>query len=169
MVSFLDVATDKILGFSFGPILSSDMVMMAAAIAIELNGVSVRAWTALGQLQERTQDLAGAEQSYRKAVALCGDQTRECGWPLLELGLYSPSRKKTSWPVVKALAPSCLLSVSDSPPVWTRTLLKSWPMLSLICVCTEASSGCPPLRALLMLLAVASSSSVGPPPLRCAK
>ena len=30
MVNFLDVASDKVLGFAFGPVLSSDMVMMAA-------------------------------------------------------------------------------------------------------------------------------------------
>ncbi len=39
MVSFLDVASDKILGYAFGPILSSDMVMTAATMAIALNGV----------------------------------------------------------------------------------------------------------------------------------
>jgi transposase InsO family protein len=39
MVSFLDVASDKVLGYAFGPILSSDMVMMAATMAIERYGV----------------------------------------------------------------------------------------------------------------------------------
>ncbi len=39
MVNFLDVASDKVLGFAFGPVLSSDMVMMAACMAIERFGV----------------------------------------------------------------------------------------------------------------------------------
>jgi hypothetical protein len=39
MVSFLDVATDKVLGYAFGPILSSEIVMMAATMAIERYGV----------------------------------------------------------------------------------------------------------------------------------
>jgi hypothetical protein len=39
MVSFLDVATDKVLGYAFGPILSSDMVMRAATIPLALCGV----------------------------------------------------------------------------------------------------------------------------------
>jgi hypothetical protein len=39
MVSFLDVATDKVLGYAFGPILSSDMVMIAATMALERFGV----------------------------------------------------------------------------------------------------------------------------------
>jgi transposase InsO family protein len=39
MVNFQDVATDKVLGYAFGPILSSDMVMMAATMAIERYGV----------------------------------------------------------------------------------------------------------------------------------
>jgi tetratricopeptide (TPR) repeat protein len=56
------------------------------AVALRLNPSSVRPWTALGQVQERTQDPAGAEESYRKAVSLCGGHSRECAWPLLELG-----------------------------------------------------------------------------------
>ncbi len=64
------------------------------AVAIELNAASVRAWTALGQLQERTQDLADAERSYRTAVMLCGDRKRECGWPLLELGRVTETRSE---------------------------------------------------------------------------
>jgi transposase InsO family protein len=39
MVSYLDVATDRILGYSFAPIFSSDTVMMAAVMAIERFGV----------------------------------------------------------------------------------------------------------------------------------
>lgn len=54
--------------------------------AIELNGASVRAWTALGQVQERTRESASAGDSYLKAVALCGEQKRECAWPLVQLG-----------------------------------------------------------------------------------
>ena len=34
MVSFLDVATDKVCGYGFGPVLSSDVVMMAATMAV---------------------------------------------------------------------------------------------------------------------------------------
>jgi tetratricopeptide (TPR) repeat protein len=58
----------------------------ALALALQLNPSSVRAWTALGQLQERTRDLVAAEDSYRKAVVACGGRGRECSWPLLELG-----------------------------------------------------------------------------------
>jgi len=39
MVTFIDVASDKVLGYSFGPILSSDVVMMAATMAISRFGV----------------------------------------------------------------------------------------------------------------------------------
>ena len=39
MVSFLDVATDKVCGYGFGPVLSSDVVMMAATMAVSLCGV----------------------------------------------------------------------------------------------------------------------------------
>jgi transposase InsO family protein len=39
MVSFLDVASDKVLGYAFGPILSSEIVMLAATMAIERYGV----------------------------------------------------------------------------------------------------------------------------------
>jgi hypothetical protein len=39
MVTFLDVSSDKVLGYAFGPILSSDVVMTAAAMAIERHGV----------------------------------------------------------------------------------------------------------------------------------
>ena len=38
-VTFKDVASDKVLGYSFGPIFSSDTVMMAATMAIERYGV----------------------------------------------------------------------------------------------------------------------------------
>ena len=39
MVNFLDVASDKIVGYGFGPVLSSDMVMLAATMALERYGV----------------------------------------------------------------------------------------------------------------------------------
>jgi transposase InsO family protein len=39
MVAFMDVATEKILGYAFAPVLSSDPVMMAATMAIERFGV----------------------------------------------------------------------------------------------------------------------------------
>ena len=39
MVNFEDVASEKILGYAFGPVLSSDMVMLAAAMALERYGV----------------------------------------------------------------------------------------------------------------------------------
>jgi len=54
--------------------------------ALELNASSVRAWTALGQLQERTREPAAAAASYLKAADLCGNRNRECAWPLLQLG-----------------------------------------------------------------------------------
>jgi hypothetical protein len=38
-VNFMDVASDKVLGYAFGPVLNSDMVMRAAAMAIERYGV----------------------------------------------------------------------------------------------------------------------------------
>lgn len=49
MVSFLDVASDKALGYSFGPVLSSDMVMMAATMAIERFGVPLAVHMDLGK------------------------------------------------------------------------------------------------------------------------
>jgi len=39
LVSFMDVASERILGYAFGPILSSEIVMMAAAMALERAGV----------------------------------------------------------------------------------------------------------------------------------
>jgi hypothetical protein len=39
MVNFLDVSSDKVLGYSFGPSLNSDMVMQAATMALERYGV----------------------------------------------------------------------------------------------------------------------------------
>jgi hypothetical protein len=49
MVSFLDVSSDKALGYSFGPVLSSDMVMMAATMAIERFGVPLAVHMDLGK------------------------------------------------------------------------------------------------------------------------
>jgi tetratricopeptide (TPR) repeat protein len=54
--------------------------------AIKLNPSSVKSWTALGQVQEKLYDSGSAEESYQKAVGLCGPQTSECAWPLLQLG-----------------------------------------------------------------------------------
>jgi len=61
--------------------------------ATELNHQSTRAWTALGQTQELLYDPAAAEASYRKALELCGAQTRECAWPLMQLGFLASRRK----------------------------------------------------------------------------
>ena len=57
--------------------------------AIERNPRSVKAWTALGQVKDRLGDAASSEQSYQKAVALCGGASRDCAWPLLELGFLA--------------------------------------------------------------------------------
>jgi tetratricopeptide (TPR) repeat protein len=61
--------------------------------AVELNPQSTRAWTALGQTQELLYNPAAAEASYRKALELCGAQTRECAWPLMQLGFLATRRK----------------------------------------------------------------------------
>ena len=61
--------------------------------AIELNAQSTRAWTALGQTQESLYNAAAAEGSYRKALEFCGAQTRECAWPLMQLGFLASRRK----------------------------------------------------------------------------
>ncbi len=53
--------------------------------AVKLNGSSAKAWTALGQAQERLGDTAQAEAGYRRAILVCG-AGRECAWPLLQLG-----------------------------------------------------------------------------------
>ena len=56
--------------------------------AVERNAAAAKAWTALGQAQERLGETA-AETSYRKALTACGSG-RDCAWPLMQLGfLYS--------------------------------------------------------------------------------
>jgi tetratricopeptide (TPR) repeat protein len=56
--------------------------------AVERNAAAAKAWTALGQAQERLND-AAAETSYRKALSACGSG-HDCAWPLMQLGfLYS--------------------------------------------------------------------------------
>jgi predicted Zn-dependent protease len=62
--------------------------------AIERNPASVKAWTALGQTRDRLGDAVAAEQSYRKAMGLCGGASRECAWPLLELGFLASRESK---------------------------------------------------------------------------
>jgi tetratricopeptide (TPR) repeat protein len=57
--------------------------------AIERNPGSVKAWTALGQTRDRLGDAVAAEQSYRKALGLCGGASYDCAWPLLELGFLA--------------------------------------------------------------------------------
>lgn len=52
--------------------------------AVELKNASVRAWTALGQAEERAGTEAAAESAYRRAIDSCGD-TPDCAWPLLQL------------------------------------------------------------------------------------
>lgn len=77
MVSFLDVATDKILGYAFGPILSSSMVMMAATMAISLCGVPGAVHMDLGKefickaFNGSTHKFSG-ETLYRDAKGLWG-------------------------------------------------------------------------------------------------
>jgi tetratricopeptide (TPR) repeat protein len=61
--------------------------------ALELNGQSTRAWTAFGQTQELLYDPSAAEASYQRALEFCGTQTRECAWPLLQLGFLASRRK----------------------------------------------------------------------------
>jgi tetratricopeptide (TPR) repeat protein len=61
--------------------------------AVKLNDLSVKAWTALGQVQERVAADAAAEASYGRAVDLCGNAP-ECAWPLLQIGYrYSKQTK----------------------------------------------------------------------------
>jgi tetratricopeptide (TPR) repeat protein len=57
--------------------------------AIKLNPSSAKSWTALGQVQEKLYDSGAAEESYQKAVGLCGSQTPERAWPLLQLGFLT--------------------------------------------------------------------------------
>jgi tetratricopeptide (TPR) repeat protein len=61
--------------------------------AIKLNPSSPKPWTALGQVQEKLYDSGAAEESYQKAVGLCGPQTPECAWPLLQLGFLTERQK----------------------------------------------------------------------------
>ncbi len=60
--------------------------------ALELNPRSVRAWTALGQTQEFLYDPDGAGVSYRRASEFCGPVSRECAWPLMQLGFLASRR-----------------------------------------------------------------------------
>jgi hypothetical protein len=75
MVSFLDVASDKILGYSFGPILNSDMVMEAAAMALQRYGVPRAVHMDLGKeftckaFNGSIQKISG-ETLYREATGL---------------------------------------------------------------------------------------------------
>ena len=55
--------------------------------ATELDPSSVKAWTGLGQVQERFLDFAGARRSYARALDHCPDSGRDCAWPLLQLGV----------------------------------------------------------------------------------
>ena len=57
--------------------------------AVQLNRASAKAWTALGQAQERADQDQQAERSYRNALAVCAGT--DCSWPLLQLG-YRHSR-----------------------------------------------------------------------------
>ena len=61
--------------------------------AMELNPTSEKPWTALGQVQEKLHEAVAAEMSYQKALELCGAQTSECSWPLLQLGLLTDRQK----------------------------------------------------------------------------
>jgi tetratricopeptide (TPR) repeat protein len=61
--------------------------------AIELSPASEKPWAALGQVQEKLHDAVTAERSYQKALELCGDQTSECSWPLLQLGLLTERQR----------------------------------------------------------------------------
>lgn len=67
--------------------------------ALELKPDSTRVWTALGQTQESLYDPSAAEESYRKALGLCGSAARECAWPLMQLGFLASRRK--SMPVAE--------------------------------------------------------------------
>lgn len=53
------------------------------------NPQSVKIWTALGQVEDRSGNTTAAETDYRKALQLCGEATRECAWPLLEMGFLA--------------------------------------------------------------------------------
>jgi tetratricopeptide (TPR) repeat protein len=53
--------------------------------AVQLNRSSVKAWTALGQVQERIGKDTAAAESYGQAIRLCGNGP-DCAWPLLQFG-----------------------------------------------------------------------------------
>jgi tetratricopeptide (TPR) repeat protein len=65
----------------------------ALQAAIERNPSSAKTWTAMGQVQERLNDWALADGSYRKALELCGSQTTDCAWPLLQMGFLTERQK----------------------------------------------------------------------------
>ena len=77
MVSFLDVATDKVCGSCLRPVLSSDVVMVAATMAISLCGVPRAVHMDLGKefdlqsVQRRDTQVSG-ETLYRAAKGLWG-------------------------------------------------------------------------------------------------
>jgi len=62
--------------------------------AIDENPASVKAWTALGQVEDRLGNAARAEENYRKALDLCGSGSRDCAWPLFELGFLANRRSR---------------------------------------------------------------------------
>jgi tetratricopeptide (TPR) repeat protein len=88
---------------SLGPLLT----------AVKLNSVSAKAWTALGQVQERTGNRASAEASYRKALDTCKSQP-ECAWPLLQLGFFYDLQGSTE----QALA--YFRRAVEARPQWAR-------------------------------------------------
>jgi hypothetical protein len=75
MVNFLDVASDKVLGHAFGPSLNSDMVMEAAAMALQRFGVPRAVHMDLGKefickaFNGSTRKFSG-ETLYREATGL---------------------------------------------------------------------------------------------------
>jgi hypothetical protein len=75
MVNFLDVASDKVLGYDFGPSLNSDMVMRAAAMALGRYGVPRAVHMDLGKefickaFNGSTRKFSG-ETLYREATGL---------------------------------------------------------------------------------------------------
>jgi len=77
MVNFLDVASFKVLGYSFGPVLNSDMVMQAGAMAIARYGVPEAIQMDLGK-EFTFKGFSGGvrringEALFREAMSLCG-------------------------------------------------------------------------------------------------
>jgi tetratricopeptide (TPR) repeat protein len=63
--------------------------------AIEFNARSPRVWTALGLTQEYLYNPDAAEASYEKALEVCGSQSAECAWPLMQLGFLASRRDRT--------------------------------------------------------------------------